>query len=124
GTVGARWPGLATWVSHLEDGRGFLPDRLPAELIDVYFRDDRAQPDHDCEDCGLEIPIRPSVVDDRSVVHCVFRGVAEEKICYFLRCPHCGGATAQGAYWKKHGREVETMRAEEGGAGTPRGTRR
>ena len=112
GTVGSRWPGLATWASHLEDGRGFLPARLPAELIDVYFRDDRAQPQHDCEDCGLEIPIRPPVVDDRSFgLDHVFRGAAEKEIRYFPRCPHCGGATGQQAYWKKHGGPEETVRA-------------
>jgi hypothetical protein len=108
GTVGAPWPGLATWAYHLERGAGFLPARLPVELIDVYLRHEHAQPNDDCEDCGLLIPIRPSVIDDRSFVHCVFRGVAEEKICYFPRCPHCGGATAQGAYWKKHGGPVKS----------------
>jgi hypothetical protein len=107
GPVGGRWPGLATWAYYLESGRGFLPARLPVELIDVYLRDERAQPDHDYEDCGLLIPIRPRVIDDRSFVHCVFRGAAEKEICYFPRCPHCGGATAQGAYWAKHRRAVE-----------------
>jgi hypothetical protein len=106
GPVGADRPGLVAWLYWLEHGRGFLPARLPVELIDVYLRDDRAQPDHDCEDCGLRIPIRPSVIDDRSFVHCVFRGVAEEEVRYLPRCPHCGGATAQGAYWAKHRREV------------------
>jgi hypothetical protein len=107
GPVGALRPGLAAWVSHLERGRGFLPTRLPPELIDVYLRDERAQPQHDCEDCGLQVPICPSVIDDRSFVRCVFRGVAEEEIRYFPRSPHCGGETAQGANWGKHRRAVE-----------------
>ena len=125
-TPGADWPGLATWASHLEDGRGFLPTRLPAELLDVYFRDDRAQPHHDCEHCGLEIPIRPRVIDDRSFgLDHVFRGAADKEICYFPRCPHCGGATRQQAYWKKHGGPVETVRAGEvKGGGRAPGARR
>ena len=104
-----RWPGLVTWTYYLERGRGFLPERIPSEVIDVYLTNARAQPDHDCADCGMAIPIRPCVIDDRSFGgECVYRGVAEEEVRYFAACPSCGGVTGQQAYWKKHGGPPES----------------
>jgi hypothetical protein len=47
------------------------------------------------------------MIDKRSFVNCVFHRVAEEEVRYFPRSPHCGGATAQSAYWRKHRRRVE-----------------
>ncbi len=91
------WPGLVTWTYHLEQDEGFLPVRIPPEVIDVYLTDARAQPDHECADCGLEVPVRPCVIDEKSFVRNVFRAPTEAEIRYFPVCPCCGGVTGLSA---------------------------
>jgi hypothetical protein len=86
--------GLYAWVTNLREG-GHLPARIPAEVIDVYLRDDKALPLHDCEDCGLLLPLRPGR----------HYGLAVEPArSYFDTCPVCGGRVGCYAYWHKHGR--------------------
>jgi hypothetical protein len=97
-------PGLVSWVHHLAGDRGFVPAKIAPEVIATYLTDARAQPAHDCADCGMEVPVRPPVVDARSFgPNGVYRAAAEAAVYYFPVCPHCGGQTGQLAYWQKHG---------------------
>jgi hypothetical protein len=50
--------GLRAWVGLMEAEDRPLPPALPAELVDVYLRDDEAEPLYDCEACGLAVPVR------------------------------------------------------------------
>ncbi|MFO0950741.1 MAG: hypothetical protein U0835_06215 [Isosphaeraceae bacterium] len=84
--------GLRAWLAILDaDGRP-LPGTLPNELVEVYLRDDDAEPLHDCERCGLSVPVR---VGRR----CGHEGAVERE--YFPTCPHCGGHTGRFAYWSR-----------------------
>ncbi|MFO0847220.1 MAG: hypothetical protein U0871_01490 [Gemmataceae bacterium] len=84
--------GLRAWLAILDlEGRP-LPDELPAELVDVYLADDEAEPLHDCEECGLPVPVRAG----RRCGH----EAAVERV-YFPTCPHCGGRTGRYAYWSR-----------------------
>lgn len=77
-------PGLRNWVMALCWRGAVLPGHVPPELIDVYLTDAEAVPLHDCEDCGLAVPVRPSRV----------AGMEEEpELVYFPFCPLCGGRT-------------------------------
>src|SRR5687767_13437362 len=49
--------GLRALVALLDTDPRALPDALPAELVEVYLRDDEAEPLHDCERCGLPVPV-------------------------------------------------------------------
>ena len=87
--------GLRAWLAQIElDGRP-LPHDLPGELVEVYLRDDDAEPLHDCERCGLPIPVHAS----RRAGH----EASVERI-YFPACPNCGGRTGRFAYWSRRGR--------------------
>jgi hypothetical protein len=81
--------GLRMWVNHMTMSGGTIPCSLPSTLIQVYLDDSEALPLHDCEDCGLLIPVR----DGRSM-EC---GLPEKT--YFATCPVCGGRTGLHAYW-------------------------
>src|SRR5215207_7788138 len=50
--------GLRAWLSHIEAGRNPPLGEYPPELIEVYLSDDDAEPLHDCEICGLAVPVR------------------------------------------------------------------
>jgi len=67
-----------------------LPDELPSELVDVYIQDDEAEPLHDCERCGLPVPVHAG----RRCGH-----EASVDCEYFPACPHCGGRTGRHAFW-------------------------
>jgi hypothetical protein len=86
--------GLYAWVTSLREG-GYLPARIPAEVIDVYLTDDAALPMQHCEDCGLLLPLRPGR-------HC--GPPVEPPQSYFDTCPICNGRVGWYAYWHKHGR--------------------
>jgi hypothetical protein len=76
--------GLRDWVAAIAWRGALLPPRIPAELIDVYLRDSDAVAHHECEQCGLAIPVRVQrwqTVDDGSCD------------IYFPTCPACGGRT-------------------------------
>ncbi len=76
--------GLRTWVASIAWRGAKLPETVPTELLQVYFVDPEAVPLHECETCGIAIPIRPNRLhgldDDPEQV-------------YFTSCPACGGRT-------------------------------
>ncbi len=67
-----------------------LPGALPEELVSVYLTDDAAEPLHDCEKCGLPVPVRAGR-------RCGHEPTADR--VYFPECPNCGGRTGRFAYW-------------------------
>jgi hypothetical protein len=98
--------GFWVWAFFLAPPSGHpLPERVPPAVIEIYLQDPRATPSlFDCEDCGLLVPIRPPVIDDRSFgPDRVFRGAVEKEVRYFQTCPHYGGRIAWQGYVKKRG---------------------
>ena len=83
--------GIRNWLDSITWRGCPLPDSLPEALIEVYLQDSEAAPLHDCEDCGLAIPIRPNRRDADS----------DAERIYFPQCPACGGSTGPYAYWSK-----------------------
>ena len=71
-----------------------LPSSLPGELIDVYLHDSEAAPLHECEDCGVAIPVKKSRRG----------GCDEPERAYFPSCPVCGGRTG---WYLRHARLAE-----------------
>jgi hypothetical protein len=84
--------GLRAWLNLIYSGDRPLPPDLPGELIEVYLTDDEAEPHHDCERCGLPVPVR---VERR----CGHEASVERE--YFPACPNCGGRTGRFAYWSR-----------------------
>jgi hypothetical protein len=84
--------GLRAWLALLETEDRPLPDALPAELVEVYLKDTEAEPLHDCESCGLPVPVRAG-----------WRAGHEPSAdrVYFPACPHCGGRTGPYAFWAR-----------------------
>jgi hypothetical protein len=84
--------GLRAWIALLEAEDRPLPPALPAELAEVYLRDAEAEPLHDCEACGLPVPVRAG-----------WRAGHEPSAdrVYFPVCPHCGGRTGPHAFWAR-----------------------
>ena len=74
--------GLRAWVSTIAWRGGRLPENIPAELIRVYLDDPEAIPLHDCENCGVAIPVRPDRLNGSE---------AEPEQIYFHQCPVCAG---------------------------------
>gem|GEM_PF-3720525 len=89
--------GLRAWVSGIAWRGGRLPEEVPADLIQVYLTDPEAVPLHDCETCGIAIPVRP---------HRLHGLDGEPEQVYFSSCPACGGRTGWFLYWAR--------RAEDG----------
>jgi hypothetical protein len=87
--------GLRNWLRSLVAQGRRLPERLPAELIDVYLADPDALPLHDCAECGLAIPVHAGTRDSED---------AEPEFSYFPTCPCCGGITGWCAYWSNTSR--------------------
>jgi len=84
--------GLRAWLALMETGGRPLRGRLPDGLIEIYLQDDDAEPLHDCEDCGLPVPVH------------VGRHVGNEPVVeriYFPTCPLCGGRTGRYAFWSR-----------------------
>ena len=84
--------GLRAWLALLEADDRTLPGDLPVELVNVYLDDDEAEPLHDCERCGLSVPVRARR-------RCGHEATVER--IYFPSCPHCGGRTGRHAYWSR-----------------------
>lgn len=84
--------GLREWVATIARGATVLPEHIPVELMNVYLCDPEAVPLHDCEDCGLAIPIRP---------HRILGLEAEPEQTYFPNCPLCGARTGPYFYWSR-----------------------
>jgi hypothetical protein len=74
------------------DGR--IPAALPEEVVEVYLSDDEAEPLHDCEACGLPVPVHAG----RRCGH----EAAVDRV-YFPTCPCCGGRTGRHAFWSRRG---------------------
>lgn len=84
--------GLREWVSSIAGRGGEIPELIPTEIIAAYLNDSEALPLHDCEHCGLAVPVRPNRL----------YGVEAEPECvYFPECPVCGGKTGMYAYWSR-----------------------
>jgi hypothetical protein len=86
--------GLRAWLAILDTDDRPCPDELPGELVAVYLEDEDAEPLHDCERCGLPVPVRAG----RRCGH----EAAVERV-YFPACPRCGGKTGRFAYWSGRG---------------------
>jgi hypothetical protein len=84
--------GLRKWLTLLDTDDHPPPTALPGELIDVYLTDEEAEPLHDCERCGLAVPVRAGR-------RCGHEAVVEH--VYFPTCPCCGGRTGRHAYWSR-----------------------
>ncbi len=84
--------GLRDWVSAVTWRGGVLPDRIPEAIIDVYLSDSEAAPLHDCEGCGIAIPVRPSRLHG-------LEGEPDE--VYFSTCPACGSRTGLYMYFSR-----------------------
>lgn len=91
--------GLRNWVSSIAWRGGKLPQELPAELVQVYLDDPEAAPLHDCESCGVAIPVRPNRIDGLE---------AEPEQTYFPTCPICGGRTGLYMYVSRQAEREET----------------
>jgi len=89
--------GLRAWIALLEREDRPLPDELPPELVEVYLTDTEAEPLHDCESCGLPVPVRAA-----------WRAGHEPSAdrVYFPVCPQCGGRTGPHAFWARATRAV------------------
>jgi hypothetical protein len=61
---------------------------MPPEVAEVYLNYD-ALPLHDCEDCGLWVPVTPGEYRGRPAVR------------HFEDCPLCGGRTGYAAYFNR-----------------------
>lgn len=84
--------GLRAWLAMLDTDHRPLPSALPPALVEVYLQDDDAEPLHDCERCGLAVPVRAA----RRHGH---EAVVERE--YFPTCPCCGGRTGRYAFWSR-----------------------
>ena len=82
--------GLRAMLNLIHTDQRPVPDVLPAELIEIYLTDDEAEPLHDCERCGLPVPVHAGR-------HCGHEATVERE--YFPACPCCGGRTGRYAYW-------------------------
>ncbi len=84
--------GLRNWVAAIAWRGGKLPEHVPPEIIDVYMCDEEAAPLHDCESCGMAIPVRAS----RTAT------IEEEpEYVYFKACPVCGGRTGHYLFFSR-----------------------
>jgi hypothetical protein len=99
--------GLREWVATIAFRGGAMPSEIPAELMQVYLTDAEAAPLHDCESCGLAVPVRPNRLEGTE---------GEPEFAYFPECPVCHGRTGLYYYWSR--------RAEADGAFTDRLRRR
>ena len=84
--------GLRAWMVILDTDDRPLPKDLPAGLVEVYLDDSEAEPLHDCERCGLTVPVRANR-------RCGHEATVDH--VYFPECPHCGGRTGRYAYWSR-----------------------
>jgi hypothetical protein len=84
--------GLRSWLHVLHAQGRALPPAIPAVLIRVYLSDPEAAPLHDCESCGLAVPVRPGAMYGHD---------GEPERVYFSSCPLCGGRTGLYAFWSR-----------------------
>ncbi len=68
----------------------------PPEFRKIYLEDPEAQPLHDCEECGLDIPNRPGKNTYKGGQRVVVRPFYR----YFDSCPACGGRVGYEAHYR------------------------
>ena len=85
--------GLRDWISAIALRGAPLPERIPEAIIHVYLTDPEAAPLHDCEGCGIAIPVRPSRLYG-------LEGDPDE--IYFSTCPGCGSRTGLFVHFTRH----------------------
>ena len=72
------------------------PLRLPAEVAAVYIANPKLDYQHECQDCGYELPVgRPQLSANPP----------QQQIVYFRRCPLCGGEVSWCGFKIKQSRE-------------------
>lgn len=69
------------------------PPIMHPDAAQVYIDDTDVSPLHECEDCGLGIPVRAGIIRGG-------RTIPAHR--YFDRCPNCGGRVGYAAYFQKH----------------------
>jgi hypothetical protein len=84
--------GIRDWVSAIAWRGAVLPAQIPDEIINVYLSDSEAVPLHDCEGCGLAMPVRPSRLHGLE---------GEPERVYFTACPACGSRTGPHMYFTR-----------------------
>ena len=90
--LGARGAGLRAWLTAIAWRGGVLPQRLPRELVQVYLDDAEVRPRHECEACGLLIPVQPA---GRRGAEAIQPGI------YFSNCPACDAGTGRYVFRSK-----------------------
>ncbi|MDX1965436.1 MAG: hypothetical protein SFX18_19985 [Pirellulales bacterium] len=84
--------GLRDWISAVAFRGAKFPHSIPPQIVRIYLNDPEAVPLHDCEECGLAVPVRPNRV----------HGLESDPECeYFPTCPLCGGRTGPFYYWSE-----------------------
>jgi Zn ribbon nucleic-acid-binding protein len=91
--------GLREWVSAIAFRGAQCPECVPVDLIQVYLSDPEAVPLHDCENCGLAVPVRPSRLHG-------MESPPEEE--YFPVCPVCQGRTGPYYFWSRQAEVAST----------------
>jgi hypothetical protein len=84
--------GFREWISAIAWRGAILPMRIPDEIINVYLSDPEAMPAHDCEGCGMAMPVRPSRLHGLD---------GEPDRVYFATCPACGARTGLFMYFSR-----------------------
>lgn len=84
--------GLREWIAAVAYRRAVLPELIPQGVVDVYVQDPEAVPLHDCEQCGMAVPVRPNRVHGME---------SEPEQKYFPLCPVCGGRTGPYYFWSQ-----------------------
>jgi hypothetical protein len=97
--------GLRNWVTAIAWRNSYLPERIPNELIEVYLVDSDALPQHECETCGVAIPVRVQRYSQD----------LDGRNAYFAACPICGGRTGWYLHHSKlieqgERRQIESLR--------------
>lgn len=83
---------LDDWVLHPVATVAPVPELFPAALVRVMLDDQEASLLHECERCGLNVPIRPGCAQPFKLA-----------VRLFPECPACGGRTGWYAYRSAHG---------------------
>jgi hypothetical protein len=87
-----RAEGLDEWVLRQVADRAELPGLFPLALVRVMLDDPEASLLHECERCGLGVPIRAGCAQP-----------FKPAVTLFPACPACGGRTGYDAYRKAPG---------------------
>jgi hypothetical protein len=97
--------GIRAWLNSLATGASMLVEPLPYQVVKVYLDYPEAMPLHDCERCGLAVPILPNRQDG-------YEGEPER--VFFPECPSCGGRTGWYLYWSQDHHDTTAPSTESG----------